>query len=95
MAKEKIEQKETLIKVHNILRIDESKYGKSQFWEIIGVYLGALGQESLVQVRSLSKTPNDEMGTPYIPCGLLEKGIKDQTIRVLIPAKNTLYKHDE
>lgn len=95
MAKEKMEQKELLIKVHNILRIDESRFGKSQFYEIISVYLGALGEESIVGLRSLCKTPNEQVAVPYVPYSILEKAIKEQTIKVLIPASNTLYRHDE
>lgn len=41
----------------DIIRKDDPATGLSRFWEIEGVYLGAVGQESLVCLRPLSETP--------------------------------------
>ncbi|MGA2324318.1 MAG: hypothetical protein ABSG22_10765 [Sedimentisphaerales bacterium] len=80
------------ISPHNILRIDGAMHGCSEFWEILGVYLGPTGTESLVQVRSLTKTPNYECPRPYIPVGMLAAAIEKATIRVFAPIEETTFR---
>jgi|GEM_PF-5123739 len=59
------------MKVHDILRHGD------QFYEIGGIYLGALGQESVVGVTTIGKTAPDGHGGrrldySYIPISIAE-----------------------
>lgn len=54
------------MQTHDIVFFKDEKCGRHRFWEILGIYLGAEGQESLVQLRSLSERPGkDGRGTEW------------------------------
>lgn len=41
----------------DIVMWQDKQFGKHRFWRIEGVYLGCVGQESLVELRSLTEAP--------------------------------------
>lgn len=45
------------MKPGDIVMWRDEKFGKHRFWEIEGVYLGAEGQEGLVELRGLNYAP--------------------------------------
>lgn len=53
----------------------DEKLGHHRFWEIKGVFLGAVGQESLIELRSLTEKAGDTYGglheTTFVPEPLL------------------------
>ena len=62
-------------RVHDIVRIPIENTGGFRVWKIVGVHLGALGQESSYALQPLDK---DENKTLHVPCAILEThpGIK-------------------
>lgn len=42
-------------------------------WEIVGVYLGGLGTESLVELRSLCERPSSNRETSLVPIQFLKR----------------------
>ena len=54
----------------------DKQFGHHRFWEIQGVFLGAEGQESLVELKSLTEKPGhahflDPFTTTFVPEPLL------------------------
>lgn len=54
----------------------DEQFGHNRFWEIQGVFLGAEGQESVVEIRSLTEKPAHsgearEHPTTFVPEPLL------------------------
>lgn len=54
----------------------DEKFGRHRFWEIEGVFLGAEGQEGVIELRSLSERPahsgeTQEHPTTFVPEPLL------------------------
>lgn len=41
----------------DIVMWHDRQFGKHRFWKIEGVYLGCEGQESLIELRSLTEKP--------------------------------------
>ena len=56
----------------DIVMWQDQQFGKHRFWQIEGVYLGCEGQESLVELRSLTERPGvpgrtGGNGTSFVP----------------------------
>lgn len=56
----------------------DDKYGHHRFWEIQGVFHGGLGQESVIELKSLTERPansglTQEHPTTFVPEPLLRK----------------------
>jgi len=54
----------------------DDKFGKHRFYEVQGVFIGADGQESLIELRSLTERPGVAYGknmpdTTFVPEPLL------------------------
>ena len=62
-------------RVNDIVRMPIENKGGFRVWKIVGVHLGALGQESSYALQPLDK---DENKTLHVPCAILEThpGIK-------------------
>lgn len=45
------------MKPNDIVYFEDKKFGHHRFWRVEGVFLGAEGQESLVELRSLTERP--------------------------------------
>lgn len=45
------------MKPGDIVKWHDEKFGKHRFWQIEGVFLGAEGQESVVELRNLQERP--------------------------------------
>jgi hypothetical protein len=58
-------------------------------WEIQGIYLGALGQESVIHLRPLSMEPNSVSGEgnvpTIVPSEMIEAGIDAGLWRLIGP----------
>lgn len=64
------------MKPHDIVFCPDTKFGKHRFYRIEGVFLGALGQESVIELRSLTEAPGTAYGrdlgpTTFVPEPLL------------------------
>jgi hypothetical protein len=64
------------MKVGDIVMWRDRKFGHNRFWEIEGVFLGGLGQEGVIELRSLSERPAHsgtarEHPTTFVPEPLL------------------------
>ena len=60
------------MKPGDIVFYRDTKFGKHRFWEIEGIYLGASGQEGLIGLRSLDRSPGvvgtlGELSVVYVP----------------------------
>jgi hypothetical protein len=59
------------MKPRDILMWRDDMYGHHRLWEVTGVFLGADGQESLIQIQSLTEMPGVAYGNPmpvlYVP----------------------------
>lgn len=64
------------MKVGDIVYCPDHKFGQHRFYMIDGVFLGAVGQVSLVELRSLTEKPGTAYGknlpaTTFVPEPLL------------------------
>lgn len=59
------------MKVGDIAMWRDEQFGHHRFWQIRGVFLGAKGQEGLVQIESLTEKPGAAFGNVmpvlYVP----------------------------
>lgn len=46
---------------------------RAHTWEIVGVYLGAIGQEGVVELRSLCQSANPKGETSIVPVQFLKR----------------------
>ncbi|SDQ98630.1 hypothetical protein SAMN05519103_00313 [Rhizobiales bacterium GAS113] len=58
----------------------DDKFGHHRFWEILGVFLGAEGQEGVIELKSLNYRPAHSHvarvhETTFVPEPLLRKGV--------------------
>ena len=64
------------MKPGDIIMWRDEKFGRDRFWEVHGVFLGAEGQEGLIELKSLTQRPGHtyESGihpTTFVPEPLL------------------------
>lgn len=59
------------MKPNDIVYFEDKQFGHHRFWRIEGVFLGALGQESLVELRSLTERPGHTYGSVVHPTTLV------------------------
>lgn len=57
------------MKVGDIIRLRTSGFGY-HVWRVVGEYLGGMGQESVVEIETLDRTPNTE-GRMLVPVEIL------------------------
>lgn len=50
--------------VGNVLVYRDEKFGVHRYWEIVGVFLGGLDTESLIELRSISERHGHDGETP-------------------------------
>lgn len=50
----------------DILMFRDERFGHHRFWEIQSICLGALGQESLIELKPLSQTPGRDTEGSYL-----------------------------
>jgi hypothetical protein len=60
----------------DILVIEDKAFNKVRMWRVEGVYLGCVGQESLIELRNLMEAPGvpgrtGGAGTTFVPEPLL------------------------
>lgn len=60
------------MKPNDIVYFEDKQFGHHRFWRIEGVFLGALGQEDLIELRSLTHRPGHtyetgEHPTTFVP----------------------------
>ncbi len=56
-----------MYKVGTVIRLTTDKF--LRFWKIVGVHLGALGQESTYALRTLDMDENEEI---QVPCSMMD-----------------------
>ena len=72
------------MKPNDIVYLEDAKYGHHRFWMVEGIFLGALGQESVVELRPLTERPatsypGTQHHTVFVPEPML------RTLRVFTP----------
>jgi len=59
------------MKPGNVLIYRDEKFGHHRYYEVLGVYLGSVNEESIVELRSLGEKPGHdgetERPTTFVP----------------------------
>jgi hypothetical protein len=75
--------------VGNVLVYRDEKFGVHRYWEIVGVYLGSLVEESLIELRSISEKPGHDgeilRPTTFVP-ECLTRNLEERTMESLFGA---------
>jgi len=57
--------------VGNVLIYRDEKFGVHRYWEVVGIYLGSVNEESIIELRSISEKPGHDgetlRATTFVP----------------------------
>ena len=59
------------MKPGNVLIFKDEKFGHHRYWEVVGIYLGSVNEESLIELRSIGSKPGHDgdtlRSTTFVP----------------------------